>query len=138
MSSFNDGDAAKKAGPSITRLIIYSGEVVDAIQTVVNGTTELPRHGGGSGGRNEIFLDSGEYITGIEGITGQYFGAKHIANLKIGTDKRVIGSFGTGSNLTGGQPFIKKAKGEVIAFSGYSTVHTDSTEFLTELDIIEK
>jgi hypothetical protein len=136
MASFNDGDAAKKAGPSITKLIIYSGDVVDSIQAVVNGTTVLPRHGGSKGGQNEIVLDSGEYVTGIEGISGQYFGAKHIAHLKIGTNRRVFGPFGAGSYLS--QPFKKKAKGEVIAFSGSSTVHTDSTEFITELDIIEK
>ena len=48
MTSFNDGDAAKKAGPSITKLIICAGEAVDSIQAVVNGTTALPRHGGGN------------------------------------------------------------------------------------------
>ena len=132
------GDAAKKAGPSITSLVVYSGDVVDAIRIVVNGTTALPRHGGKSGVRNEINLGSGEYVTGIEGITGQYFGAKHIAGLKIWTNTRVIGPFGTGSYLTGGRPFTKRAKGEVIAFSGSSTVHTDSTEYITELDIVEK
>jgi hypothetical protein len=96
MVNFNDGDAAKKATPSITALTVFAGDVIDAIQVVVNGTTELPKHGGNSGDPHSVTFKPGEYITGIDGTTGNYFGAKHLLTLKILTNKGTYGPFGSG------------------------------------------
>jgi hypothetical protein len=139
MATFNDGDAAKKAAPSITALTVFAGDIIDAIQVVVNGgTTELPKHGGNSGDPHSVTFKSGEYITGIDGTTGNYFGAKHLLTLKILTNKGTYGPFGSGKFATDAAPFRKGETKEIIAFSGSSLRHTDGSEFIVELDLITK
>ncbi|GHV07291.1 hypothetical protein AGMMS50229_13810 [Campylobacterota bacterium] len=138
MSSFNDTEATRKAAPSITRLVISSGDVIDSILVTVNGTTDLPKHGGNGGGAHEIILAPGEFIKGIEGQKGEYFGANHLVTLKIITNHKTYGTFGSGAHATSKTPFSKSARTEVVAFSGETAKHTDGTEFISSLDIVEK
>lgn len=124
-------------GQRLTRLLVRSGDVVDAIQATYGGK-ELPLHGGPSGGANAIDLSEGEYITEISGQYGGYFGAVHILELSIRTNRRMLPTYGSTRYAENPRPFSFKAEsGEaIVAFSGRTFRHSDGTDYVSALGVV--
>jgi murine toxin len=124
-------------GQRLTRLLVHSGDVIDAIQATYGGK-EMPLHGGKGGKANTIDLAEGEYITEISGKFGNYFGAVHILELSIRTNRRALPTYGSTRLATNPQPFSFKAEsGEaIIAFSGRTFQHTDGTNYVSALGVV--
>lgn len=120
-------------GQKITHMVINAGDVIDAIQVVYDGI-EMPKHGGPGGAANHIEFAPDEHIIEVSGLHGYYFGANHILELTIKTNKRTIPTFGTGRYSSNRQPF--SIKGKIIAFSGKSLRHTDGTNYISALGAI--
>jgi catechol 2,3-dioxygenase-like lactoylglutathione lyase family enzyme len=86
-------DSQPEAGARILEVHIRSGDGVDSVQVLFalpDGRTVMSSRRGGSGGRLNAFrLDSGEYITGLSGRSGNY-----IDSVRIHTNKRTSQTFG--------------------------------------------
>ncbi|MFO7563236.1 MAG: jacalin-like lectin [Enhygromyxa sp.] len=124
------------AGARLTQLTVHSGEVIDSLQATY-GDTAMPSHGGPAGGPTVIVLADDEYITEISGNYGTYYGAVHICELTIRTNKQTHDTLGSTNSVHGVTPFVFKAEsGEaIVSFSGRSMRHTDGTEFLSALGV---
>jgi|GEM_PF-6466529 len=131
-----DWSDAPSQGARLTQLTIRSGDVIDALQATY-GTTAMPSHGGPGGGPTVITLVPDEFIIGVAGKYGTYYGAVHILELTVTTNKRTCPTLGTSGNLPGAVPFeIKAESGEVIlAFSGKYFQHTDGTVYVSALGV---
>ncbi|MEG4805115.1 jacalin-like lectin [Microcoleus sp. ARI1-B5] len=126
----------------LSRLNVNSGDIGDSIQAIYrNQDWQPPQHGGAGGKMASIDLKEDEYITKIVGMIGDYFGAKHITQLTITTNKREnVQTYGTNTHTTNLEPFSFEARpGEMInSFFGRTFTHTDSTEFLSALGVCFK
>jgi phosphatidylserine/phosphatidylglycerophosphate/cardiolipin synthase-like enzyme len=128
---------APPAGQRLTRLLVRSGDVVDAIQASY-GSTVMPLHGGPGGRPNVIDLAEGEYITELSGQYGGYFGAAHILTLSVRTNLRTLPTYGSTHYADNPRPFSFRAEsGEaIIAFSGRTFRHTDGTDYVSALGVV--
>lgn len=124
-------------GQRLTRLLVRSGDVVDAIQASYGGKV-MPLHGGSGGGANVIDLAGGEYITEISGQYGSYFGAVHILQLTVRTNLRTLPTYGSTHFARDPRPFSFKAEsGEsIVAFSGRTFRHSDGTNYVSALGVV--
>jgi hypothetical protein len=97
----------------------------------------MPSHGGPGGSPTVIELADDEYITEISGKYGIYFGAVHICELEIRTNKKTHDKLGSTHDVHGAASFVFKAEsGEaIVALSGRSFRHTDDTEYLSALGV---
>jgi|GEM_PF-216438 len=118
---FDDTPTAKAIGsPSITKMKVRSGDVLNAIQ-VTNGSYEMPQHGGNSGSESEFQFGKDDHIRKVYGYTGTWFGWNCVIQLMIETwGGKTYGPFGTMANVTSKAAFSYEAKEgeEVLAFHG--------------------
>lgn len=144
---FNDGAIVARAGnPSLTSLVIRSGDVLDALQAANTGlfngkpgTLGLLQHGGNGGSSNVINLDTGDFITEISGYTGLWFGWNVVAQLTLKTKSGILyGPFGTMNNVTDKKAFTNTARsGQSITALNGSTVQVPTANGQTTLVVAE-
>lgn len=138
-NNFDDTAIVAAAGnPAITQMIIQSGDVLNAIQSVNTGTTSfnvgtqgpgsgiftLLQHGGTSGGTQTINIPANDPIVSISGYTGNWYGTNCVLQLTLhGQSKNTYGPFGSMAGATSQTPFTQTGlSGQtVVAFKG-STV----------------
>lgn len=131
--SFDDTPIVGAAGnPPISRLVVRSGEVLDAIQATNTGSFEgnavsyqLLQHGGDSGTASTVAIASGDPIVTVSGYTGVWFGWECVLQITLTTQSGTVhGPFGTMANSSTQTPFSYTApQGQsLVAFSG-STVN---------------
>jgi hypothetical protein len=112
--------------PDTTRVrgvIIQSGNYVDGIQLVYilrGQTVSWGYHGGAGGDHHEFWLDSDEYITGIEGRSGAF-----VDSLIIHTNKRSSPQYG-GDGGANAYSYDVPPKFHVMGFWGRSGDYIDS------------
>lgn len=127
------------AGVRPNRITVRAGDVVDAIRF------DYPRApgrtaGGPGGGPSVIDLARDERVLELSGTSGYYFGAIHLCALRVRTNLRTYGPFGSGNYVEQPTRFALTADdrtGEYIngAF-GYTLPHTDGTLFVGALGAI--
>ncbi len=134
--SFDDTAIVATAGnPNMTQMIIQSGDILNAIQSINTGTGPyntgtqntgtgvftLVQHGGTSGTSHTVNIPAGDPIVSISGYTGTWHGWNCVLQLTL-TSKAGIqyGPFGSMAGATSQTPFIQTGKpGQtVVAFSG--------------------
>ena len=138
-NTFDDTAIIGASGnPNITQMMIRSGDVLDAIQTVNTGTgpyntgTQDPKtgiftllqHGGNSGGSQTINIPLTDPIVSISGYTGIWYGWQCVLQLTLkGKSGATYGPFGSMAGASTKIPFTQSAPTgkSVVAFSG-STV----------------
>lgn len=122
-SSFDDTDAAKNLGQSLTKLTVHHGNLVDAIATFYGSQqTSLSSHGGSGGATTtDIIFDPGDVLVGISGFYGFWFGGNYILQLTFHTrNGKVYGPYGDMNFASGPTPFSLTANSneQVIALFG--------------------
>jgi Glycosyl hydrolases family 18 len=130
-SAFDDTAIVGAAGNvPITRMVVRSGNVLDAIQATNTGSFSgcnkplnyvLPQHGGKGGQASNVAIAPGDAIVGISGYTGTWFGWDVVLQLTITTrGGQVFGPFGTMDNATSKTAFSCTAPAgqSILAFSG--------------------
>ena len=128
-TSFNDTPIIGAAGnPTISQMIVRSGEVLDAIQATNSGSFQgnpvsyaLLQHGGNGGTASKVSIPSGDSIVEVSGYTGIWFGWNCVLQITIKTaGGKVFGPFGTMTNASSKTPFTYTApQGKsIVAFSG--------------------
>ena len=140
-SDFDDTGTAKILGaPKITKMVIWSGEVLDAIQ-VTNDPYEMPQHGGSSGSENTFQLQDDDFITEVSGYTGVWYGWHCVVQLTIKTHLGKTGTYGSMTSVQSKQPFsyVAKEGEQVLSFSG-STINVplasgDRTDIIATLNV---
>lgn len=123
-------------GARITKVVVRHGDVVDAIQASY-GNTNMPRHGGGGGNASTINLDNDEYLVAVSGVSGDYFGRRHIVTLYLISNKRTYGPYGTGSYSTNPKNFHLGAppKQRIAAFNGRTAWHTSGESYISAIGV---
>lgn len=121
-NSFNDGATIALVGnPSISQLVIQSGNVFDGFQAT-NGSYGLPAHGGGpsSPPAQTINVPANDPITTITGFTGNWHGWNCVVQVTIKTQSgKSLGTFGTMSGAINTQAFTLNQPGQsIVALNG--------------------
>lgn len=142
-SAFDDSNIVGAAGfPSISQMVIRSGDVLDAIQATnvgtgsynfgtqppgtKTGTFTLLQHGGNGGTAQTVNvpagdLPAGDPIVAISGFTGIWYGWRCVLQLTlIGKSGASYGPFGTMAGSSSRTPFTQTAPAgqTVVAFRG--------------------
>jgi len=128
-TSFDDTPIIGAAGnPTISQMIVRSGEVLDAIQATNSGSFQgnpvsytLLQHGGNGGTASKVSIPSGDSIVEVSGYTGIWFGWNCVLQITIKTKGgKVFGPFGTMTNASSKTPFTYTApQGKsIVAFGG--------------------
>ncbi len=142
--------------PQITSLNIRFGDVLNAIQvnnsvTFINPENQpvvldynMPMHGGDSGtAAPEIVLDSGDYLVGISGYTGVWFGWDCVLQISFTTKNgKVYGPYGSMNNASSKVAFTSPTPPSghaIVAFSG-KTVNVPlasgpNTDIIASIDV---
>jgi hypothetical protein len=120
-------------GP-MTRLVVRSGDIIDAIQPLY-GSNAAPIQGGHGGLPTSIDL-TGDAIVAITGFTGTYFGKAQVSQLTFKTALgKSYGPFGTMNHVESPKPFelTAPAGSAIRSFLGTTVTHTDGTTFIASL-----
>ena len=128
-TTFDDTPIIGAAGnPTISQMVVRSGEVLDAIQATNSGAFEdnpvsyiLLQHGGNGGNSSNVAIPSGDTVSEVSGYTGTWYGWQCVLQITIKTaGGKVFGPFGTMTGSTSKTPFTYTApEGKsIIAFSG--------------------
>lgn len=120
-SSFDDTRRATLLGSPITKILVRSGEVVNAIQVTNGSYPSMPQHGGKSGAAATVMLDAGDSIVEVSGYTGTWFGWNCVLQVTLKTKKgTTYGPYGTRAHATSQVPFsyVAPAGQALLAFSG--------------------
>jgi hypothetical protein len=96
----------------ITRVHVWSGEFVDAIEVFIDGVSQ-GKKGGPGGGKNEVNLDHGEWITSVYGFCGHA-----LDNIGFKTNRGR--NFGPFSKICPSSFNFDTGSGEVLSFFGRS------------------
>jgi hypothetical protein len=78
-------------------------------------------------------LAADEYLVGIFGSTGDYFGARHVVQIYFVSNKQVYGPIGTANNASNKRFFKHLGDSPIVAFFGSTTKHTNAGEGITSL-----
>lgn len=135
---YNDYTLAKTHN-RITKLIVWSGYIVDSVQVVYDTNNISQRHGSYSGRSGEVVLADGEYITEISGSIGKYnYGDDHqtIGQLGIKTSTGRIYTFGAGNEFVKERNFSFKPS-KRFALMGKYYGGLDGNHYLSELNIVD-
>jgi hypothetical protein len=157
--AFDDSPIIQLAGqssqtPTISQIVVRSGEVLDAIQVTSTGqwSTDnqviqlppysLPQHGGNGGSSTTVVIPSGDALATVSGYTADWYGWNCVAQITLSTrNGKTFGPFGTMGGASGQTPFSYSAPSgqSIIAFSG--TTETvpmaggGSSEIVTSLNV---
>ncbi|XP_019259608.1 PREDICTED: uncharacterized protein LOC109237713 isoform X3 [Nicotiana attenuata] len=115
----------------IKEILIAHGYVIDSImfRTITEqGTTkDSPKFGGNGGRINKVVIEAtpSEYLTGIKGTFGCYYGHTVIKSLCFITNANNYGPFGSDA---GGYPFslVMKEGVAIVGFHGHSGLYLDT------------
>lgn len=128
---FDDAGFAQDKS-KITEIRLYAGWVVDGIQIIYDGNHNTPIHGNKTGTYKSIKLSDGEYITSIEGATGNYTyqGPDTLCQLTIKTNMGRSITGGTGQECIELKEFCYKAEvdEQIFAIAGKYRVYMNSVE----------
>ena len=140
----------------LSGLILRHGDIVDSIRPIYgaidkSGKIEDLSFGGpqvgGNGGSEKIILKNGYVISGFYLDKGDYFGASHIAKLRIVWQKWIRhkpeGDLVLSTTYSSGKNLENVVKMELIAPAGSfiyelnakATAHTNGDNFLSEIQI---
>ena len=142
--TFDDSTIVTVAGnPPITQMIIQSGDILNAIQSVntgsgtynfgtqPSGTTiglfTLPQHGGTSGGSHTINIPASDPIVSISGYTGYWYGTNCVLQLTLkGQSGTTYGPFGSMAGADTQTPFTQTGQSgqTIVAFKGTTVTVT--------------
>ena len=132
-TTFDDTPIIGAAGnPTISQMVVRSGEVLDAIQATNSGIFEsnfgsnpvsyiLLQHGGNGGNPSTVAIPSGDSISEVSGYTGIWYGWQCVLQITIKTlGGKVFGPFGTMTSASSKTPFTYTAPSgqSIVAFSG--------------------
>lgn len=116
----------------ITEIRLYTGWVVDGIQIIYDGDQKTPIHGSKTDTYKSIKLSDGEYITSIEGATGNYMyqGPNTLCRLTIKTNMGRSVTGGTGQACSELKEFCYKAEADeqIFAIAGKYRGYMNSVE----------
>ncbi|XP_009769147.1 putative late blight resistance protein homolog R1A-3 [Nicotiana sylvestris] len=115
----------------IKEILIVHGDVIDSImfRTITEqGTTiDSPKFGGDGGRRDKVVVEATplEYLTGIKGTFGRFYGHSVIKSLCFITNAKNYGPFGSEA---GGTPFslVMKEGVAIVGFHGRSGLYLDA------------
>ena len=137
-------------------LIIRHGDIIDSIRPIygvidkagkIEDLTFGGKQVGGNGGTEKIILKNGYVISGFYLDKGDYFGASHIAKLRVVWQKwnrhKPEGDLVLSPTYSNGNHLENVVKTELIAPTGSfiyelnakSTLHTNGDDFLSEIQI---
>ena len=120
---FNDYTLAYSKS-KLTSIIVYAGEVVDAIQLVYDSNYYTPIHGAIGGTKYTFTLDKDEYITNISEDLVDYLGNPAIGKLIITSNKK-SNTYGVDENSTRRFTFSASDGEQIIALSGHCPINYD-------------
>jgi hypothetical protein len=128
-TTFDDTPIIGAAGnPTISQMVVRSGEVLDAIQATNSGTFSgdpvsyiLMQHGGNGGNASAVAIPSGDSISEVSGYSGIWYGWQCVLQITIKTfGGKVFGPYGTMTSASSKTPFTFTAPSgqSIVAFSG--------------------
>ena len=117
---FDDGRLARESGSPIRAVWGRAGDIVDALQAL-NGPAAMPFHGGDGGSAWGFRLDPGDFLVGVRGAYGNWYGNIFISQLSFVTARgRVYGPFGNNNGVR--DPHVIEIKAppgrQIVAFTG--------------------
>ncbi len=154
--TYLSGESKSQKERVLAGLILRTGDIVDSIRPIyanVNKTGKLDdlsfggEQVGGKGGSERIVLKNGYVIVGFILDKGNYFGASHIARLRVVWQKWnrnkpegdliLSDSFSSGNNLMDAVKLelIAPSASYIYELSATATEHTNGDNFLSDIQI---
>ena len=135
---FDDYPAVQEHG-RMHRLVITHGDILGSI-AATTGERVLAVHGGGGGALETIEIDPDDPIVEITGVYGQWYGATHIAALRLRTRSgHWYGPYGSSRFMRDKAPFAwlvpHEANHHISAFHGRVRTHTGGDSYISALGV---